>query len=186
MMKSVFVALFFAAIALGGHGSRPVQCAETFPTADELALRILDSESLYTVSSGIKPVSEGFWNTQFPRGELPSDLIDHVSRILAALPLGPDLETGVLVFRESRESTRHASAFLAHSPSLQRIIERRSDAFVPLGISPQLSAQEVMTRIDASEGAARWRPSDWPLAIPTMPLSFSSRQGNTSAKPKSS
>jgi hypothetical protein len=142
------------------------------PTADALALKLLDGEALYTVSGGLKPVSEGFWQTSFPASQSTSDQVEAVRKTLAGLPLGPDLEAGVLVYSSAFEGKRSASAFVAHTPSLKALIERREDVFGPIGVTAKSSAQAVMEAIDKAPRSARWRAFGLVFGYPEYAVEF--------------
>ncbi len=142
------------------------------PTADALALRLLDGEALYTVSGGLKPVSEGFWQTSFPATQDTSDEVEAVRKTLSALPLGIDLTAGVLVYSSAFEGKRSASAFVAHKPSLNALIERRKDVFGPIGVTQESTAQEVMEAIDRAPRSARWRAFGLVFGYPEYAVEF--------------
>lgn len=152
------------------------------PTADALACRLLDSEALYTVSDGLKPVSDGFWQTRFPATQDTSPEVETVRGRLAALPLGPDLEAGVLVFASSFEGKRSASAFVAHKPSLRALIARRKDVFAPLGVTAATPPQEVMQKIDRAPKAARWRAFGLAFGYPEYAVEFFVAAGEEKAR----
>jgi hypothetical protein len=133
---------------------------------------MLDGEALFTVSGGLKPVSEGFWQTSFPASQATSDHVEAVRKTLAGLPLGPDLETGVLVYASAFEGKRSASAFVAHTPSLKALIERREDVFGPIGVTAKSSAQAVMEAIDKAPRSARWRAFGLVFGYPEYAVEF--------------
>ena len=60
------------------------------PTADAMALLMLDSEALYTLTGGLKPVSEGFWQASFPENQDTSPEMDAARVVLDTLPLGAE------------------------------------------------------------------------------------------------
>lgn len=158
--------------------------AADMPSADALALKILDSEALYTVTGGLKPVSEGFWRGRFPAAQQTSDEVEAVRQTLAALPLGPDLEAGVYVFAAARDGQRSASAFVAHKPSLAALVLRRKDAFAPLGIAPDTPPRQVMERIDLGEPSARWRAYGLVFGYPEYAVEFFVAAGEKQAETK--
>lgn len=172
-MLRVLVSIIFLLFAA------PLRAAP--PTADELALRILDGEGLYT-TTGLKPVSDGFWQARFPADRDTSDEVEAVRRALAALPLGPDLEAGVYVFAAASEGKRTASAFVAHKPSLRALAGRRKDVFGPLGVSPDTPAAEVMAKIDRSPKAARWRAFGLAFGYPEYAVEFFVAAGEEQAR----
>jgi hypothetical protein len=161
--------------------SAPVRAADP-PTADELAMRMLDGEGLYTVTGGLKPVSDGFWQTRLPAAQDTSAEVEAVRRHLAALPLGSDLEAGVLVFATPFDGKRTASAFVAHKPALRALIVRRPDVFGPLGVAPGSSPHEVMERIDRGPRAARWRAFGLVFGYPEYAVEFFVSAGEEQAR----
>jgi hypothetical protein len=156
--------------------------ADIPPGPDELALRLLDHETLYTLGGGIKPIGDGFWHTSFPIQEASSPEVETVRRRLAQLPLPPEFQTGVLVFATPFEGKRIASAFLAHRPSLQALIQRRPDVFASLGIGPELEAQVVLEKIDRGPQAARWRAFGLVYGYPEYAIDFFVAAGESQAK----
>lgn len=168
------VAVLFAA-------ARPAPAAEP-PTADELALRLLDSEALYTVTSGLKPLSDGFWTTRFPAGKGVPPEVETVRRRLASLPLGAEFDTGVLVFASAFEGRLTASAFVAHRKSLQALVERHRDVFVPLGITAATPAQQIMEKIDRAGEASRWRCFGLVFGYPEHAVEFFVAAGEEQAR----
>jgi hypothetical protein len=171
--RALLVWLFAAAPPL--HAAEP-------PTADELALRLLDGEGLYTVTGGLKPISDGFWETRFLATQDTSPEVEVVRRHLAALPLGPDLEAGVFVFAVAYDGKRMASAFVAHKSALRALIGRRPDVFGPLGITADTQPQEVMERIDRGTQAARWRAFGLVFGYPEYAVEFFVAAGETRAR----
>ncbi len=142
------------------------------PTAALLARRMLDSEALYTLTGGLKPVSEGFWKTRLSKDDGQSPLVLETRRTLEALPLDPAFEVGVLVLARANGQWRHASAFVAHRPSLQALIHRRSDVFAPLGITAKSPAWEVLERIDQASNSERWRGFGLLFGYPDYAVEF--------------
>jgi len=153
-------------------------------TADYLALRLLDTEALYTVTGGLKPVSDGFWQTRFPASQDTSPDVEEARRILARLPLGPDLEAGVFVFAAAFDGKRSASAFVVHKPRLRELISRRSDVFEPLGITVDTPPQQVMEKIDRGLRSSRWRAFGLVFGYPEYAVEFFVRAGEEQDRTK--
>jgi len=156
--------------------------AADVPDAAALSLRILDGEGLYTATGGLKPVSDGFWQTRFPATEDTSAAVETVRRRLATLPLGPDLEAGVLVFAAPFDGRRAASAFVVHRPALRALIGRRADVFEPIGVTPETPPQQVMERIDRAPRAARWRAFGLAFGYPDHAVEFFVTAGEEQAR----
>jgi hypothetical protein len=142
------------------------------PTPDVLALKMLDSEALYTLTGGLKPISEGFWQVRFPEGRDTTPDVDAVRAALEDLPLGPDIEAGVYVFATPFDGKRSAAAFVAHKPSVRALVERRRDVFEPLGVTSAMSPQRVLELIDRAPGSARWRGFGLVFGYPEYAVEF--------------
>ncbi|MEX0794691.1 MAG: hypothetical protein WD045_16255 [Pirellulaceae bacterium] len=141
-------------------------------TPEVLALRLLDREALFTVSGGLKPVSEGFWRTQIPAGETTTVELKRAREIAAALPLGPHLEIGFVTFVRPDNGQRSVSAFIAHRLSLRRLIVRRADFFRQIGVSPEMSPQEVMDRVEGAPSSLRWKGFGLVFGYPDHAVDF--------------
>jgi len=174
---------FFAIVLLIISGGSIAGAAEPL-AADAFALRILDCEGLYTVSCGLKPVSDGFWETRFPEKHETSDEVDRARRILECMPLGPDLEAGVYVFFTPFKGQKIASAFVVHKPSLRRLIVRRKDVFDAIGIDVDTAPQRVMEKIDRAPRASRWRAFGLVFGYPKYAVDFFVEAGEQQAATK--
>ncbi|MGL4424584.1 MAG: hypothetical protein ACRCZF_28280, partial [Gemmataceae bacterium] len=75
----------FAVMALCSCILTAAPVAPALPTSDQIALKMLDGEALYTLA-GIKPASDGFWQTRFPADQATSPELDRVRQHLAAWP----------------------------------------------------------------------------------------------------
>jgi len=161
----------------------PAAAAEPL-SANALALKLLDSEALYTVTGGRKPVSEGFWRARFPAAQPTPDEVAEARKVLAELPLGPDLEAGVYVFATAYEGKRSASAFVAHKPSLAALIARRKDVFDRIGVAPDTRPQAVMEAIDRAPPTDRWRSYGLVFGYPEYAVEFFVAAGQKQAETK--
>jgi len=151
------------------------------PTAESLALKMLDSEALYTLAGGLKPISEGFWQLRFPEGQETHSDVEAARTALAALPLGADFEAGVYLFAQPLGGKRSASAFVAHQPSLRALIERRQDVFKPLGVTGVTPAKQVLEAIDRATSSARWRAFGLVFGYPEYAVEFFVAAGESQA-----
>lgn len=125
--------------------------------AESLLLRLLDSEALYTVVGGLKPASDGFWQTSFAATVETTAEIEQVRRILRAIDDSGTLTGGVLIFERVHEGKRTASAFVVHRGRLSETIARHRSFFATIGIAPETTPQAVFERIDRAASGARWR-----------------------------
>lgn len=142
------------------------------PTAQELALKILDGEGLYTLSRGIKPASEGFWQTSFPASDDPNTRLASIRSTLASLPLGPDLEAGAFAFAAVHNGKRSASAFVIHRPALLGLLSRHREFFHQLGVHEGQKGTEIFEMIDRAPPAKRWKAFGLIFGYPEFAVEF--------------
>jgi hypothetical protein len=161
-----------AFLLLGSPAGVVAQAPPAAATAESLALKVLDTEAVYTVAGGLKPASDGFWETRFPADRDTTPEIDRVRELLAELVRGTDLTAGVTVYAKPFDGKKAAAAFVAHRPSLKALIERRMDVFAPIGVTPDTDPQQVFERIDRADTAARWRAFGLVFGYPEHAVEF--------------
>ncbi len=149
------------------------EASKPLPKLEELALKLLDCEALYTVSGGLKPVSEGFVRSKLPLDEPESErIVSEMRSLLAQLPLGPNVDTGVLVFTSKELDYRSAAGFIAHRPALRRKIREHQELFGRIGVSEIDSAQSVMDAINGAHGSDRWKAFGLVFGYPEDAVDF--------------
>jgi hypothetical protein len=146
--------------------------ADLRPLADELLWRLLDSEAVYTLAGGLKPVSDGFWQARFPADQATTPEVERVRAALGAFRCGGEVVAGVYVFDAVYDGKRSASAVVAHRPSLDVLLARRADVFAPLGVAPGANPQRVMEAVDRAPRATRWRAFGLLFGYPEHAVEF--------------
>lgn len=152
------------------------------PQPAQIAQSLLESEALYTVTRGLKPISDGFWQYRFPDGPTLPEELQRIRTILKELPLGPDLEADVHVFDSVIQNQRSATAFILHRRSFQKLVERRADVFQPIGIDARTPAIEIMKKIDLAPRATRWKAFGLAFGYPDYAVDFFVHSGESQAK----
>lgn len=178
MLSNFFLWCLFAFQA----GPSPVSDAAPSLSPDTLALAMMDSEALYTIAAGVKPVSEGFWRKSFPDSSPVEAEIGPALQALRKLPLGPDFETGILVFKNPAGGRKHATAFVAHKPRLRDLVARHPKVFEGIGVKPWSSAHFVMEAIDQAASSTRWRGFGLVFGYPDYAVQFFVAAGETQEK----
>jgi len=144
----------------------------------ELLLKALDSEALYTVAGGVKPVSEGFFSTRFRVSPPDTSELDRVRRAIAPWHCGSSLEAGVLVFENLHDGERFAAAWIANRPALDVLLTDNADYFGRFGLTTQSSAESIMLTIErASQSDERWRGFGLAFGYPKFAIDFFVRAG---------
>ncbi len=129
--------------------------------AESLFLRLMDSEALYTVAGGAKPVSSGFVRFQLAEGS-PLDAIDRVRRVLQAFRCGGELLATVHRFQRTYpdnngKPSRFYDGVVLHRTAVRRTVERHRAFFAGLGVSPNSHPVEVLLAVEDAPEEARWR-----------------------------
>ncbi len=138
-----------------------------------LLLDALDSEALYTIVGGLKPVSEGFFDTWFQVEPTDASKLAEVRAAVSAWQCGNHFETGVLPFQSLRRGKRFAAAWIASRPALAQKISEQPAYFGSLGIAKDISAEAVLLRIEGADRMAeRWRGFGLVFGYPQRAIDF--------------
>ncbi len=187
MRRSVFVLLSllllnFNALADG------VPRAQCFPTeklppvlrakSEELLLKALDTEALYTLVGGLKPMSSGIASFKFSVKQPDLREIEEVRQALAAWRCGDELFADVRHFAQTyedsktKETTRAAEAVLLNLPALSAAMSKYTDYFAPFGLTPHAHPMEVLMAIEYSQPGLRWRGYGYLFGFPLYAVEF--------------
>ncbi|MEO1527449.1 MAG: erythromycin esterase family protein [Planctomycetota bacterium] len=151
--------------------------------SQELLLDALDSEALYTMVGGIKPISEGFFGTYFPVVPPGTSELERVREALSVWRCGECFESGVLVFEQLRRDQRFASAWIGNRHALNEKIESTAMYFGRLGLSKHARAESVLLSIErATDASERWRGFGLVFGYPKDAIDFFVRAGEHHAE----
>lgn len=138
---------------------------------DELVLRMLDREALYTISGGLKPMSTGFWRHRFETAEPDLEPLREM-RSLLYLISDETLALGVKVFEREWDGQRYASAYVIHRASLRRLLEDKRDFWAPLGIDPDTEPAVVVAITERLPRLERFRAYGYLFGYPDAAVDF--------------
>lgn len=137
-----------------------VACAQHRPATDAVprphaapqslattVVAALDSEALFTVAGGLKPLSSGFWASSVPTESGELDEIDAMRRALQSLD-DEQLSWGVMAFAKPHGGKRSYHAWVAHRGALAALVARRADVFAAHGISPATRPAELLAIVE--------------------------------------
>lgn len=152
--------------------------AEDQAFSRQLLLKALDSEALFTLAGGVKPVSEGFFSTRFRVDPPDTSELERVRRAIAPWRCGTSLEAGVLVFENLHEGERFAAGWIADRNSLESLLAERAGYFGRLGLTKESSGESVMLSIErASQPEERWKGFGLAFGYPEFAIDFFVRAG---------
>jgi hypothetical protein len=161
---------------------------ECFPTerlpadlrakSEALLLKALDSEALYTIVGGLKPMSSGFASFKFSVEKPDLAQIEETRRLLSVWRCGDRLYADVHHFaaiyddEKTKEKIRFAEAFIFNRPTLSARIGQYQDFFAPYAITPSAHPAEVLMTIDHSQQSHRWRGLGYLFGFPLYAVDF--------------
>jgi hypothetical protein len=161
---------------------------ECFPTerlpadlrakSEDLLLKALDSEALYTIVGGLKPMSSGFASFKFSVEKPDLALIEETRRLLSVWRCGDKLYADVHHFaaiyddEETKGKIRFAEAVVFNRPALAGKIGQYSYYFAPYGITPNAHPMEVLMTIEHGQQSYRWRGLGYLFGFPLYAVDF--------------
>jgi hypothetical protein len=161
---------------------------ECFPTeklpadlrvkSEALLLKALDSEALYTIIGGLKPMSSGFASFKFSVERPDLTQIEETRKLLSAWRCGEELYADVQHFaaiyddEKTKEKTRFADAIVFNRPALAGKIGQYPGFFAPYGITPSAHPMEVLMTIEHSQQDLRWRGLGHLFGFPLYAVDF--------------
>jgi hypothetical protein len=140
--------------------------------AEALLLAALDSEALFTLVGGIKPLSSGF--AGFDIAVEAPDLanVDETRRILAHWRCGDTFYADVMAFAQVHDGRRALHAFVAEVPAVAALVAARRAFFGRLGLSPAAHPLQVVLAVEHAPPDVRFRGYGWLFGYPDDAVDF--------------
>lgn len=178
-MLHIAAVVLFAAQAVPREQCFPLEQLplEDRAEAEELFLKLLDSEALYTVA-GIKPMSSGFVSFRLPASSLEAEKIDRARRHLRLFRCGEQLLATVHHFvrlypdKDSQTMERYFEGVVFHRGRLAQTIRAQKPFFYPEGLTENSNPLETLMTIDFIEGPARLRGLGYLFGYPSYAVDF--------------
>jgi hypothetical protein len=157
---------------------------EDRPVAERLLLAIGDSEALYTLADGLKPISSGMITSVRVAPDVDRTALEALEqhrRAAARLTCG---EIGVFVqvfaapsTSESGATTRSFEVVTFHRASVAAAVGRHAGYFGALGITPSANPTQVVMAVEHAPRADRWRGYGYLFGFPDEAVDFFVRAG---------
>ncbi len=182
------------ALRLAPHG---VPRAECFPVerlsapdriqAEALLLKMLDTEALYTVVGGIKPMSSGYTSlyvdTKNPAKTAPQ--LDNTRRALSALTCGDAFLCEMVPFRAvGKDNRRYVEGVVFYRTAFRAAVARRADFWGPFGVTGETNPLVALTLIENDPSTARNRGLGFLFGYPDYAVNFFVQSADEEARTK--
>ena len=165
--------LHHALLLLAACATTPLAAPVAAPTAAtaELVTKALDTEALFTIAGGLKPVSEGFWHQSV---DVNAPDLGGIATARAALaPWRTDtLWADVHVFHDDRGGKRAARGYVVHRPALAALLQAHAAFFAPFGLGPDTHPAEVFAVVERMPELDRHRGFGLLFGYPAHAIEF--------------
>ena len=178
------VTLLLAALVAAAASRPGVRRADCFPLetlgvdrareSEALLLRALDSEALYTLVGGLKPVSSGF-ATFFPDSDGRLDLaaIARTEALLSAWHCGGEIVAGVYKFERADERGQfYADAIVGHAGATRSVRATHAAFFSPYQLAHNATPLDVVRAVEHDTPLRRWRGYGYLYGYPAYAVDF--------------
>jgi len=150
--------------------------------SEEMLLRALDNEALYTLAGGLKPMSTVGTTVTFTVENPDISAIAERRRLLSVWRCGTDLYADARIFRAITDGKRSASSEVFYRPAVDAVLRRHTAFFAPLGLTPGSHPMEVLTAIEWSDRGPRWRGQGYLYGYPDYAVDFFVESGEAEAR----
>ncbi|RYX81607.1 hypothetical protein EON83_23460 [bacterium] len=140
--------------------------------AEKLLLRVLDSEGLYTLVGGIKPMSSG-WLSLNTKLDKPDPLkLDRWRQIVATLRCGDEIGAHLTAFATVYEGNRPLQGSIFNRSALRTMLEKRASFWNGFAISPSSEPLEVLMATEYAPKSERFRGYGYLFGYPSRAVDF--------------
>jgi hypothetical protein len=181
LLALLALAWFLFAPSVQAQGVWPSECfpveklpAALRPQAEETLLKLLDSEALYTVVGGLKPMSGGYVSLSVSVEKPDTARLDALRQVLGALRCGDRVRADLLTFGAIREGKRYAEGVVFSRAGMERTLSDHAAFFAPYGLT-RASAGEpisVALSIEREPTTARNRGLGYLYGYPDPAVTF--------------
>lgn len=183
-MRPLCLFLIVAGCAL----AQPVPREQCFPIellpeedrqpAEALFLKLLDSEALYTVIGGVKPMSSGFSFFRVSAAATEAEAVDDARRYLEHFRCGTELSATIHHFArpypddKTKQLMRYFDGVVFHRTGMRRALHAHRAFFGPVGLTQHTAPMEVLMTIEHTDGPSRQRGYGYLFGYPDYAVGF--------------
>jgi hypothetical protein len=158
--------------------------ADLRPRAEQLLLKALDGEALYTIVGGLKPMSSGWVSHRFKVDAPDLAAAEKDRQVLGALRCGNEVFATLQPFWRVYEGTRTLDGFLYHRRGVARAVRDHARFFAFYGLTPSSNPVEVTMAFEVDETSQRNRGYGYLFGYPDHAVDFFVRSDAEQRKTK--
>lgn len=162
--------------------SRGVSSADCFPLerlpetlrgkAEATLLKLLDSEALYTIVGGMKPMSSGFVQLNFDTQKPDVARIEELRQIFSTFHCGDSIMANLLPFHIAQKNKRYAEGVVFHRPAVRAMVAKYADFFAPYGVTASTPPMDIVLIVEHDSTTARNRGLGYLYGYPKRAVDF--------------
>ena len=169
--------------ALSAYDAPAVPRAECFPVealsadlrplAEELLLKLLDSEALYTVIGGMKPMSSGYVSAYISIDAPDIASIERTRQALSAVRCGDWFRADLLMFRRvGADKKRYLEGVIVCVPTYRRMVSGYAPFWASWGVTPSTDPLAALVFAENDDTSARNRALGYLYGYPKPAVDF--------------
>ena len=150
---------------------------ETLPAslrmqAEDVLLKALDAEALYTLAADLKPLSSGFRSITFPTAQPEPSQLGELRQILASWHCTNELSAGVQVFNAVYDGEKYADAVVFHRDRFDATVAKYAQLFDEIGVRSGDTPLITVDKLDADPTTRRFSAYGHLFGYPAYAVDF--------------
>ncbi len=145
---------------------------ELRPQAEELLLKLLDSEALYTLVGNLKPLSSGWASLRIDVDNPNLAEAEQLRQVLRTFRCGDELSANLQPFWRVFEGRRYLDAYLFNHRLVAEKIRQHQRFFGFYGVSPSSNPVEVLMAFEVDQTPQRNRGYGYLFGYPKYAVDF--------------
>lgn len=139
---------------------------------EELLLKALDAEALYTIAADIKPMSSGFVSLTYPANQPESTEVGELRQILARFTCTSAISAGVQTFAATYSGERYVEGVFFHRRRFDETVSAYKQLFTEIGAVAGAEPLSVVEKVDADATTRRFAGYGHLFGYPSYAVDF--------------
>ena len=142
------------------------------PRAEELLLKALDAEALYTIAADIKPMSSGFVSLTFPAAQPEPAQIGELRQILGSFRCTEELSAAVQIFSATHNGEKYVDGVVFNRKRFDATVTGHAQLFSEVGAAAGAEPLAILDKVDADPTTRRFAGYGHLFGYPAYAVDF--------------